>query len=84
MLDKFKKALQVARQSVWLALAALYPFADQIIAGVEQQMPVLQPYLGADVFRYMGVAIVAAKVALQIYRGWQQLGAMLARKDASQ
>jgi hypothetical protein len=79
MLDKFKKALQLARTNVWALLLTLFPFADQIIAFAEAQLPALAPYLGANVFRYMGVSIVAAKFALQLWRGWAEFKAMLGR-----
>lgn len=73
MLDKLKAALQLAQRYVWAVLLALYPFADQIIGTVEAQLPALAPYLGHHVYQYMGVAIVAAKLALQLYRFWQQV-----------
>jgi hypothetical protein len=80
MLDRTKQAAQKARQYVWLVLGALFPFADQLIAGIEGQLPLLAPYLGQATFRYMGAAIVFAKLALQAYRGWQQFSDMLSRK----
>lgn len=73
MLDKLKAALQLAKKYVWAVLLALYPFADQIIGTAEAQLPALAPYLGNHVYKYMGVAIVTAKVAMQLYRGWQQV-----------
>lgn len=80
MTTRLKAFLILARKYVWTLLLVLYPFADQVIAGIEAQLPTLQPYLGPKVYAYMGLAIVAAKVALQVYRGWQQLGALLAKK----
>lgn len=73
MMARLQTYLALARRSVWAVLLLAYPFADQIIATVEGWLPALAPYLGAGTFRYMGLAIVAAKVALQVYRGWLQL-----------
>jgi hypothetical protein len=72
---------QTARAHVWTLLLLAYPFADQIIAGIEGWMPALAPHLGANAFRYMGLAIVSAKVALQVYRGWVQVTALLAKSE---
>lgn len=69
--------LQLGRKHVWTILLALYPVADPILAWAEAQLPVLQPVLGANAFRYLGLAIVVAKVALQMWRGWQAFGAMM-------
>jgi hypothetical protein len=74
---------QTARKNVWAVLLLAYPFADQIIAALEGWMPALGPHLGTNTFRYMGLAIVVAKVALQVYRGWLQLGALLAKKGGA-
>jgi hypothetical protein len=71
---------QVARKNVWALLLVAYPFADQIIASIEGWMPALAPHLGANTFRYMGLAIVAAKVGLQVYRGWLQVKVLLTKK----
>jgi hypothetical protein len=67
--------IRAARKSftVWLnaTLLALYPFADQIIAGVRTNLPDLAQYLPANVFRAVGLALVvynivhAARVASQ-------------------
>jgi hypothetical protein len=78
--ENLATGLQVGRKNVWAILLALYPFADSILAWAETQLPVLQPVLGANAFRYLGLLIVAAKFALQIWRGWQQLGAMLKQR----
>jgi len=67
---RLKAWIDLARKNVWTVLLLAYPFADQIIAAIEAQLPALAPYLGAHVFRYMGLAIVMAKVGLQAYRGW--------------
>lgn len=80
MIDRIKLSLQLARRNVWTVLLLAYPFADQIIATVEGWMPALAPHLGANTFRYMGLVIVGAKVALQVYRGWLQFTALLAKK----
>jgi hypothetical protein len=77
-MDRIKKPLHLMEKYVWAVLLALYPFADQILAMAEVQLPVLQPVLGANAFRYMGLAIVVAKFALQAWRCLQQLRALLA------
>jgi hypothetical protein len=80
MMAGVKASLQLAGKYVWAVLLVLYPFADQIIAFVEGWMPAMAPHLGANTFRYMGLAIVAAKVGLQVYRGWLQVEALLTKK----
>lgn len=80
MMARLKTALALARKYVWAVLLLLYPAADQILGTIEGWLPALAPYLGANAFRYMGVGIVAAKFALQAYRGWAQLKALLATK----
>lgn len=54
--------IRAARHSftVWMnaALLAAYPFADSIIAGVRDNLPDLAPYLPANVFRAVGLALV--------------------------
>jgi hypothetical protein len=75
--EKLASWLQLARKNVWAILLALYPFADSILAWAETQLPVLQPVLGANAFRYLGLLIVAGKFALQMWRGWQAFGAMM-------
>lgn len=73
VLDKLKATLQLAKRYVWALLLAAYPFADQLIGMAETNLPALAPYLGANTFRYMGVTIVAAKLGVQLYRGWLQV-----------
>lgn len=80
MMARLKACLALARTHVWTVLLVAYPFADQIIATIEGWMPALAPHLGANTFRYMGLAIVAAKVGLQVYRGWLQVEALLTKK----
>jgi len=79
MMARLKAWALLARKGVWPVLLVIFPFADQIIATVEGWMPALAPHLGANTFRYMGLAIVAAKVLLQAYRGWIWLKALLAQ-----
>lgn len=54
--------LRAARRSftVWLntLLLAAYPFADSIIAALRDNLPDLAPYLPANVFRAVGLALV--------------------------
>lgn len=73
--------IRAARKSftVWLnaTLLAMYPFADQIIAGVHDNLPDLAPYLPSNVFRAVGLALVVynivhgAHVAEKIARAGQ-------------
>jgi hypothetical protein len=54
--------IRASRKSftVWLnaLLLAAYPFADQIIAGIHDNLSDLAPYLPANVFRVVGLALV--------------------------
>lgn len=58
--------LRAARKSftVWMnaTLLALYPFADQIIAGLHDNLPDLGQYLPANVFRAVGLALVVYNI----------------------
>lgn len=80
MMARIKASLQLAGKYVWAVLLVLYPFADQIIATIEGWMPALAPHLGANTFRYVGLAIVGIKFGLQVYRGWVQVEALLTKK----
>ena len=46
--------------TMWLnaTLLIAYPFADQIISGVRDNLPSLEPYLPANMFRAVGLALV--------------------------
>lgn len=46
--------------TIWLnaALLIAYPFADSIISGVRDNLPALEPYLPANIFRAVGLALV--------------------------
>jgi hypothetical protein len=65
-MKKLLDHLRAARHSftVWLnaVLLAVYPFADQIIAGVRDNLPDLAPYLPANVFRAVGLALVVYNI----------------------
>lgn len=54
--------LRAARKSltVWMnaLLLAAYPFADSIVASVHDNLPDMAPYLPANVFRAVGLALV--------------------------
>lgn len=80
MSARLNSALQLAGKYVWAVLLVLYPIADQIIATVESWLPALAPYLGANTYRYVGLAIVGVKFGLQAYRGWLQVEALLTKK----
>jgi hypothetical protein len=58
--------LRAARSSftVWLnaLLLGAFPFADQIIAGVRDNLPDLAQYLPANVFRAVGLALVVYNI----------------------
>jgi hypothetical protein len=58
--------IRAARKSinVWLnaVLLAAYPFADSIVAGVRDNLPDLAPYLPANVFRAVGLALVVYNI----------------------
>jgi hypothetical protein len=54
--------LRAARKSftMWLngVLLIVYPFADSIISGIHDHLPELAPYLPANVFQAVGLALV--------------------------
>jgi hypothetical protein len=56
--DKMRAWIRSA--GVWLnaALLAAFPFTDQIIQTVTENLPTLAPYLPPDVYKAVGVAVV--------------------------
>ncbi|MFS2027626.1 hypothetical protein [Massilia sp. CT11-137] len=58
--------IRAARKSftVWMnaVLLAAYPFADSIIDALRDNLPDLAPYLPANVFRAVGLALVVYNI----------------------
>ena len=58
--------LRAARRSftLWLnaVLLAAFPFADSIISGIRDNLPDMAPYLPANVFRAVGLALVVYNI----------------------
>ena len=58
MLNKLRGALRSATMWVNGLFLAAYPFADQIIAGVRDNLPALAEYMPANVFKGVGLAVI--------------------------
>jgi hypothetical protein len=43
-------------------LFVAFPFADQIMQGVNDYLPNLAPYLPANVYKWVGLAVVVANI----------------------
>jgi hypothetical protein len=61
----------MARLKAWLAsagvwfnamLLAAFPFTDQIIQAIIDNLPALAPYLPANVYKWVGLAVVIYNV----------------------
>lgn len=50
----------VSSAGVWAngVLLAALPFTDQIIQGVNDNLPALAPYLPPNIYKYVGMAVV--------------------------
>lgn len=77
MLNKLKIAARAAfatlKASIWSILLLMLPYADDIMAMLDQYMPMLATYLPANIYKAMGMAIVGMKFAIQIYKFGQKL-----------
>jgi len=58
MMNKLRGALRSATMWVNGLFLAAYPFADQIIAGVRDNLPALAEYMPANVFKAVGLAVI--------------------------
>ncbi len=58
ILDHLRTAWHSFTMKLNLLLLAAYPFADAIIGAVRDNLPDLAPYLPANVFRAVGLALV--------------------------
>lgn len=62
MIDKFKAWIKSAGVVVNAALLAAFPFADQIMLTLNDALPELAPYLPANVYKWVGLAVVLANI----------------------
>lgn len=62
-----KDRIAAARHSagIWVnaALLAAFPFASDIMQGVNDYLPNLAPYLPANVYKWVGFAVVVMNIA---------------------
>lgn len=67
MIAKLRGALRSA--TIWVngLLLALFPFADEIVQGVRENLPLLAQYLPADVFKTVGLIVVVFNI---LQRTW--------------
>lgn len=70
MLNKIKIAARTAlatiKASIWSLLLIAYPYAEDILALVDKYMPALANLLPPNLYKFVGVVIVAAKFSLQV------------------
>ena len=68
MMARLKSWWQSA--GVWFnaALLAAFPFADQIIQAVTDNLPALAPYLPPNVYKAVGVAVVVLNLVRSAQR----------------
>lgn len=50
--------------TIWIngLFLAAWPFADQIMQGIRDNLPAIQPYVTESVYRYVGLAVVAFNI----------------------
>ena len=58
MMNKFRGALRSATMWVNGLFLAAYPFADQVVAGVRDNLPALAEYMPANAFKAVGLAVI--------------------------
>jgi hypothetical protein len=58
LIAKLRGALRSATMWVNGLFLAAYPFADQIVQGVQENLPGLAQYLPANVFKTVGLAVI--------------------------
>ncbi len=64
---KIRGALRSVTMWVNGLFLAVYPFAEEIIVAVQENMPTLAEYLPANVFKAVGLAVVI----FNIYQRWR-------------
>ena len=65
MLDKITNSWRSA--TIWfngIVLAAL-PFAGQISQGISDNLPLVFPYIGGNILKYLAIFILVANIALR-------------------
>jgi hypothetical protein len=55
---------------VWFnaMMLAAFPFTDQIMQGVSDYLPSLAPYLPANIYKWVGFAVVVANIVRAVRR----------------
>jgi hypothetical protein len=68
MIEHLKAELRTVRAWVNTLLLALFPFADQIVAAANDNLPALAPYLPANVYKWVGLALVLFNMGIAMSR----------------
>jgi hypothetical protein len=70
--QKARAVVRALAASVSAALLATLPFIDEIVVALDRHLPMLAPYLPADVYRWIGLIVVVANIVRalrQVKRG---------------
>jgi hypothetical protein len=59
---------KTARASIWAVLLLAFPYSDQIMAAIDENLPALAAVLPKNAYAFVGAVIVGAKFALQIIK----------------
>ena len=82
MLSKLKEKARAAWLATYargkLILLALFPFADQLMLLLAENLPALAPHLPANVYKWVGFAVVAFGLIRDLVRKYQAFRAELA------
>jgi hypothetical protein len=65
-------AIDTARRGAYFVLLLMFPFADQIIELIIDTLPALGRYMPGNVYKWVGFALVAAKVLYQFHRAYRE------------
>ena len=62
MVNKLRGAMRSV--TIWVngVLLAAYPFADELIGGVRENLPVLSEYLPTNMFKAIGLSVVVFNI----------------------
>lgn len=66
MIEHIKTELRTLRGKLHLILLALFPFTDQILGLVNENLPSIAPYVPANVYKWVGLGLVLFNVGVAV------------------
>lgn len=72
----FASLAQRARRAVMkrakLLLLFLFPFADQIVAAIASNLPMLAPFIPDNIYKWVGPLVVLAAVLIDLHKNREE------------